>query len=75
MQNFHLKKIINNKKKLNFEEKIVENKNSPKELWGTLKSLGRPLKGVDKFKILKEDGVVSFNPKKNGNAFCIFCQA
>ena len=28
-----LEKIINNKKKLYFEEKIAENKNNPKELW------------------------------------------
>ena len=31
--NLHLKKIINHKKKLYFEEKIAENKNNPQELW------------------------------------------
>ena len=39
-----LEKIINNKKKLYFEEKIAENKNNPKELWRTLKSLSMPSK-------------------------------
>ena len=37
--NILLKEMINNKKKLYFEEKIAENKNNPKEHWGTLKSL------------------------------------
>ena len=32
--------MINNKKKLYFEKKIVENKDSPKEPWPTRKSLG-----------------------------------
>ena len=40
------KKIINNKKKLYFEEKIAENKNNPKELCRTLKLLGMPSKWV-----------------------------
>ena len=40
-----LKKLIINKKKLYFEEKIAENRNNPKELWRTLKSLGMPSKG------------------------------
>ena len=38
MQDILLKKIIN-KKKLYFEEKNAENKNNPKELLLTLKSL------------------------------------
>lgn len=42
MENFHIKKVINNNKKLYFEGKIVENKNNPKKLWRTLKSPGMP---------------------------------
>ena len=65
------KKVIYNKKKLYFEEKIAENKNNPKELWRTLKSLGMPSKRGRQSKIsLKENGVVSFDPKKNANIFC-----
>ena len=68
-----LKKIINHKKKLYFEEKIAENKNNPKQLWRTLKSLGMPSKGGRQSKIsLKENGVVSFDPKRNANIFCRF---
>ena len=48
--NLSLKKNINHKKKLYFEEKIAENKNNPKELWRTLKSLGMPSKGGDSLK-------------------------
>ena len=66
-----LKKIFNHKKKLYFEEKIAENKGNPKELWRTLRSLGMPSKGVRQSKIsLKENGVFSFDPKKNANIFC-----
>ena len=45
-----LKKIINHKKKLYFEEKNVEDKNNSKELWQTLKSQGMPSKGGDNLK-------------------------
>ena len=66
-----LKRIINNKKKLYFQEKIPENKkNNPKELWQTLKSLGMPPKRERQSKIsLKENGVFSFDPKKNASIF------
>ena len=57
-----LRKNINNKKKLYFEEKIAENKNNPKELWRTLKSLGM----LSKIS-LKENVVISFDPKKNAH--------
>ena len=68
-----LKKVINNKKKLYFEEKIAENRNNPKELWRTLKSLGMPSKGRMQSKIsLKENGVISFNSKDNANTFGMF---
>ena len=46
-----LKKVINNNKKLYFKEKIAENRNNPKELWQTLKSLGMPSKGEMQSKI------------------------
>ena len=73
MQNLHLKKIVHNKKKLHFAEKIAKNKNNPKEPWRTLKSLVVPSKGGKQSKIpLKENGVVSFYPKKNANIFCMF---
>ena len=36
----HLKKMILKKKKSYFEEKLGKNRNKPKELWKTLKSLG-----------------------------------
>ena len=73
MQYFQWKNI-NNKKKLYFEKKITENKNNPKELWQTFKSLGMPSKGGGRqSKIsLKENGAVSFDPKKNANIFCWF---
>ena len=45
VQNFCLKRIINNTKEILFEEKIAENKNNPKEVLETLKSLGMPSKG------------------------------
>ena len=68
-----LKKIINHKKKLYLEEKIAENKNNPKELWRTLKSLGMPSKRERQSKIsLKENSVVSFDPNKNAIIFCRF---
>ena len=48
-----LKKVINSKKKLFFEEKIAENRDNPKEFWRTLKSLGMPSKGRMQSKMLK----------------------
>ena len=64
-----LKKVINNKKKIYFEEKIVENRNNPKELWRTLISLCMPSKRGMESKILKENGVVSFNSNDNAKFF------
>ena len=46
---FSLKKVINNKKKFYFKEKIGENKNNAKELWRTLKSLGMLSRGNLKY--------------------------
>ena len=67
-----MKKIINHKKKLYSEERIAEN-NNPKELWQTLKSLGMPSKRGRQSKVsLKENSVVSFDPKNNANIFCRF---
>ena len=67
-----LKKVISNKKKIYFEEKIVENRNNPKELWRTLISLCMLSKGGMESKILKENGVVSFNSNDNAKFFCRF---
>ena len=67
-----MKKIINHKKKLYSEERIAEN-NNPKELWQTLKYLGMPSKRGRQSKVsLKENSVVSFDPKNNANIFCRF---
>ena len=66
-------KIIDNKKKLYFVEKIAENKNNPKGHWRTIKSLRMTCKGGRCSKIsLKENGVVSFNSKDNANTFFRF---
>ena len=68
-----LTKIISFKKNLYFEEKITENKNIPKKLWRTLKSLSMPSKEGCQSKIsLKQNGVVSFNSKYNANTFYRF---
>ena len=67
MQNFQLRNI-NNKKNLYFEEKISETKNNPKELWRTLP----PNKRLQFKILLKENGVVSINSRKNENNFCRF---
>ena len=72
MQDILFKKIIN-KKKLYFEEKNAENKNNPKELWRTLKSLDMSFEEGRQSKIsLKKNGAVSFDLKKNANTFCRF---
>ena len=66
-----LKRVINNKKKLSFEEEIGEKKINPKAHWRTLKCLGMPFKRWRQRKIsLKEN--VSFNSKDNTNTFCRF---
>ena len=57
-----LKNVINNKKKLSFEEKIGKNKNNPKEVRRNLKPLGMPSKRERQSKItLKENALVCFN--------------
>ena len=53
--------------------KIAENKNNPRELLRTLKSLGMPSKGENQSKIsIKENGIVSFNSGDNADVFCGF---
>ena len=59
MQNFPLKKLLFITKKLYFEEKIADNKNNPKELWRTLKSLGMPSKVGRQSKISLKENVSS----------------
>ena len=67
MQSFHLKRS------LYFEEKIAENKNNPKELWATSKSLRMPsTRGRQSKTSLKENGVASFDSKDNANTFSRF---
>lgn len=68
MQNVNLK-IINNKKKLQFAEKNAEKKNVGKllNLQTCFFKRGRKSKTS-----LKENGVVSFDAKKNANIFVGF---
>ena len=70
VQSLYLKNVINNKKKVCFEEKIAENRNNPKNIWH---NLGMAPKGGMQSKIsLKENGVVCSNSKNNPNTFRTF---
>ena len=62
--------LINNKKRLFFENKLKQNIGNPKDLWKTLKSLGLPKKTTSSNSIcLKVDDKYSFEPKKNVEFF------
>ena len=55
----HLQKIILKKKKFYFEEELGKNRNKPKELWKTLKSLGLSSEKARQSNIsLKKDGAI-----------------
>ena len=70
----HLQKMILKKKKSYFEEELVKNRNKPKELWKTLKSVGVSLDRARQSKIcLKKDGAIQFEAMGNTNSFKKFC--
>ena len=57
--------LVNDKKRLFFENKLKQNIGNPKDLWKTLKSLGLPKKTTPSNSIcLKVDDKYSFEPKK-----------
>ena len=66
----HLQKMILKKKKSYFEEELGKNRNKPKELWKTLKSLGLSSDKARQSKIsLKKDGAIRFEALENANTF------
>ena len=54
----HLQKMILKKKKSYFEEELGKNRNKPKELWKTLKSLGLSSDKARQSKISLKDGAI-----------------
>ena len=75
MENFkvlkmHLQEMILKKKKYCFEEELGKNRNKPKELRKTLKSLGLSSDKARQLKIsLNKDSVIQFKALENGNTF------
>ena len=66
----HLQKMILKKKKSYFEEELGKNKNKPKELWKTLKSLGLSSDKTRQSKIsLNKEGAIQFEVLENTNTF------
>ena len=66
----HLQKMILKKKKSYFEEELGKNRNKPKELWKTLKSLGLSSDKARQSKIsLKKDAAIQFEALENANNF------
>ena len=66
----HLQKMILKKKKYYFEEELCKNRNKPKELWKTLKSLGLSSDKAIQSKIsLNKDSVIQFEALENANSF------
>ena len=62
--------MILKKKKSYFEEEVGKNKNKPKELWKTLKSLGLNWDKARQSKIaLNKDGAIQFEALKNARYF------
>ena len=63
-------KLIKEKKKKFYKEKLRENIGKPKELWKALKSLAlRSKKGSVSNNCLKKDDKISFDDKTNANTF------
>ena len=57
----HLQKMILEIKKSYFQEELAKNRNKPKELWKTLKSLGINLDKASNSKMyFKKDGTTQF---------------
>ena len=66
----HFQKMILKKKKSYFEEELGKNKNKPKELWKTLKSLGLSWGKARQPKIsLNKDDAIQFEALENANTF------
>ena len=62
--------MILKKKKSYFEEELGKNRNKPKELWKTLKSLGLSSDKARRSKIsLNKDGAIQFEILENVNTF------
>ena len=68
---YHALKLIKEKKKQFYKEKLKENIGKPKELWKPLKSLGLPSKkGSNMANVcLKKDDKINFDEKTNANSF------
>ena len=66
----YLQKMILKKKKSYFEEDLGKNRNTPKKLWKTLKSLGLSLDKARQSKIsLMKDGAIQFEALENAKTF------
>ena len=66
----HLQKMILKKKKSYFKEELGKNRNKPKELCNTLKSLGLISDKARQSKIsLNKDGAIQFEALENANTF------
>ena len=66
----HLHKMILKKKTFYFEEELGKNRNKPKELWKTSKSLGlNSDKARQTIISLKKEGAIQFEALENTNTF------
>ena len=66
----NVQKLIKNKKRDFYHEKLRENVGKPKELWKALKSLGLPSKITPVSQVSLKDGeTISFDEKTNNNSF------
>ena len=66
----NVQKLIKNKKRDFYQEKLRENVGKPKELWKALKSLGLPSKITPVSQVSLKDGeTISFDEKTNNNSF------
>ena len=66
----NVQKLIKNKKRDFYLEKLRENVGKPKELWKALKSLGLPSKITPVSQVSLKDGeTISFDEKTNNNSF------
>ena len=69
----NVQKLIKNKKKDFYQEKLRENVGKPKELWKALKSLGLPSKITPVSQVSLQDGGKNRLMKKTNNPFKNFC--
>ena len=67
---YNVQKLIKQKKRKFYKNKLTENIGKPKGLWKTLKGLGLPSnKGSITNIFLEKDNVINFDEKKNANIF------